>query len=79
MEYTSLSELYRSLIPVFNVKRRLLSISNCAVTNEDIWKYLAASKWRNSIGLTLADMVNDIITVDIDSIIYFKGGKNEKR
>lgn len=75
MEYTSLIDLYRSLIPAFNVKKRLLSLENYNITNEDIWKYLAATKWKSSIDLTLADMVNDIITADTNEIINFKGGK----
>ena len=41
MEYNSQLELYLALIPVFNVKHRLLSINDYNdVTDEDIWKYL---------------------------------------
>ena len=75
MEYTSLKELYESLIPAFNVKKRLLKFANSDLTNEDIWQYLAKSKWRNSINLTLSDMVNDIITVDIHKVHKFEGGE----
>ena len=73
MEYTSQLELYKALLPVFKVKERLLSISNYNdVTNEDIWKYLIVTKWKNSHNLTISEMVNDIIMVDAANI---KGAK----
>ncbi len=73
MEYASQRELYLALLPVFNVKRRLLSITDNNITNEDIWKYLTISKWKNSHNLTISEMVNDIVTVDIKAINRFKG------
>ena len=76
MEYTNLRELYKILLPAFMVKKRLLRITKYRdITNEDIWKYLAANKWKSSINLTISDMVNDIILVDCDSIKKHKGGK----
>lgn len=73
MEYNSQLELYLALIPVFNVKHRLLSINDYNdVTDEDIWKYLTINKWRNSHNLTISEMVNDIITLDTSNI---KGAK----
>ncbi len=74
MEYTNQLELYQSLIPVFKVKNRLLSITKYRnITGKDIWKYLANTKWRFSTNLTLADIVNDIIMVDAIEITKFKG------
>ena len=71
MEYQTLKELYQQLIPAFNVKKRILSITKYKeITFEDIWQYLTLNKWRNSNDLTLADMVNDIIIFDASSIKY---------
>ena len=71
MEYQTLKELYQQLIPAFNVKKRILSITKYKeITFEDIWQYLTLNKWRNSNDLTLADMVNDIIIFDASSIRY---------
>ena len=76
MEYNNLKELYRALIPAFNVKKRLLSITPYKdVTNEDIWKCLAINKWKNSYQLTIFDMVNDIIMIEAKDIINYKGEK----
>ena len=69
MEFTNQKELYIALIPAFNVKRRLNSITKYPNTkNSDIWKYLIINKWKNSIGLTIGDMVNDIIMVDVNEV-----------
>ena len=73
MKFTSQLELYLALLPVLKVKHRLLSITNYQdITNEDIWKYLTITKWKNSHNLTISQMVNDIITLDTDNI---KGAK----
>ncbi len=73
MEYTTQKELYLHLIPAFNVKKRLLQLSNYKnITNIDIWKYLSIHKWKSSIDLTLADIVNDIISVDIYDVLKYK-------
>ena len=69
MEFTSQYQLYQKLIPVFNVKKRLINYNKYEhITNEDIWKYLIENKWRQAHGLTLSDMANDIITLDIEKI-----------
>ena len=73
MEYRTLLELYKALLPVFNVKRRLLKYSKSEITNEEIFKYLAKNKWRNSHDLTISEIVNDIITLDISTIHKERG------
>ena len=77
MEYNNQLELYKALIPVFNVKKRLLLNDNYInITNEDIWKYLSITKWKYAYNLTISDMVNDIINIDALNIISFmRGGK----
>ena len=78
-EYKTQKELYQSLIPAFNVKLRLLKKSNYNnIDKIDIWNYLKENKWRTSIDLTLADMVNDIIHTDNKDIdIYLKKNKKD--
>lgn len=76
-EYKTQKELYQNLIPALNVKLRLLKNNDYHdITKIDIWNYLKETKWRNSIDLTLADMVNDIIHSDNKDIdIYLKKNK----
>ena len=73
-EYKSQRELYLSLIPALNVKLRLLKNSDYKnIDKIDIWNYLKISKWKNSINLTISEMVNDIIHADNKDIdIYIK-------
>ena len=74
MEYSTIIELYKALIPAFNVKRRLLKFTKHEnITNKDIFKYLAVSKWQNSYDLTIAQIVNDIITLDVEDLIKERG------
>lgn len=69
MEYTSQYDLYKNLLPVFNVKKRLILHSKYKnITNEDIWLYLIETKWKKSHNLTISEIVNDIITIDIEKI-----------
>lgn len=69
MEFSSQQELYNKLIPVFNVKKRLINNSEYKdITNEDIWHYLIENKWRTYHNLTISDIVNDIMTLDLELI-----------
>lgn len=69
MEYTSQFDLYKKLIPVFNVKKRLILHSKYKnITNENIWLYLIETKWKKSHNLGISEIVNDIITIDLEKI-----------
>lgn len=76
MEFNNLFELYRAVLPAFNVKKRLLKVTSYSnITNEDIWTYLATNKWKHSHNLTISDIVNDIIMIDAKEIINYKGAE----
>lgn len=80
MEFTTQKELFQALLPVFKVKKRLMSVTKYKeITKEDIFKYLALNKWQFDNNLTISEVVNDIITIDLDKIINHLGGENEKR
>ena len=73
MEFRSQKELYLNLVPALNVKMKLLKRNKMDdITKEDIWNYLKDNKWNNSVDLTLADMVNDIIHVDNNEVSNYK-------
>ena len=81
-EYKSQQELYEGLIPAINVKLKMLKNSEYQyITKEDIWNFLKETKWKNSVDLTLGEMVNDIIHIENKDIdIYLKDKlKNEKK
>ena len=70
-EYANVKELFDSLKPAFSVKLRLINKEYDYITKTDIWNYLKINKWRNAIDLTIADMVDDIIMVDIFEVDKF--------
>jgi len=69
--YNSQKDLFNSLIPAFNVKLRLVNKEYDYITRTDIWNYLKINKWCKAIGLTIADMVDDIMMVDIENVDKF--------
>ena len=71
-EYKSQKELYEGLIPAMNVKLALLKKGQYEnIACEDIWNYLRDTKWKNSVDLTLGEMVNDIIHTDNMEIVRY--------
>ena len=79
MEFATKEELYQTLLPVFEVKKRLLSITKYqSITNIDIWNYLIKNKWLNSHNLMLQEIVNDIIAVEPEKVLNVMEEYNEK-
>ena len=78
MEYLSLEDLYRDLKGAFNVKLRLIGEDYNHIKIQDIWEYLRINKWSNDHGLTLSEMVNDIIDVDIKKVDLYQREKISK-
>lgn len=69
MEFNSKEELYQKLLPVFNIKKRLLSITTYRnIDINDIWSYLSINVWRHTKNLTTQKIVNDIIIFDPSKI-----------
>ena len=67
-EYSSLKELYLRLKPAFSVKQRLNKRKYPYIKNEDIWNYLSINKWKTANNLSIYEMVDDIIHVDITNV-----------
>ena len=78
MDYLSLEDLYRDLKAVFNVKIRLNGNDYKHIKSKDIWEYLRINKWSKDKGLTISEMTNDIIEVDIKKVDLFVREKNSK-
>lgn len=77
-EYKSQEELYQGLIPAIHVKLKLLKKGKYfSITESDIWNYLKESKWKNSINLTLSDMVQDILHTDNSEFAKYKENRKE--
>ncbi len=71
MEYKNEEELFYSLKGAFNVKLRLIKDNYDYITSMDIWNYLKINKWIKTKNLSISEMVNDIIEVDIEKVDIF--------
>ena len=78
MEYQSLQELYKDLQGAFKVKLRLIGNDYKHIKEKDIWEYLRINKWSTASGLTLSEMVNDIIEVNIKKVEEYQREKISK-
>lgn len=63
--YNSQRELFLFLKCVFEVKNRINKYYKYNLKDEDIWNYLSKI-WREKVNLGLCDVVNDIITFDVN-------------
>lgn len=74
-------DLYKRLTPAMNCKiRELKKYKINYVKNEDIWNYLMANKWKDEKGISLAEMVDDILNLDNNKLdFYVKEKVNKSR
>lgn len=70
-EYKNMRELFDNLKPAFDVKLRLVKKDYDYITRTDIWNYLKLNKWCKDTNLTISEMVDDIILVDISKVDKF--------
>mgnify|MGYP004498285735 FL=1 len=66
MDFNSLKDLRNRLEIAMTTKVNELKDNGITyITNDDIWNYLTSTKWKNAKGLTLSDMVDDILKIQI--------------
>lgn len=77
-EFHSIDELYQRVKPALHAKVHKLSrIGIGFVSEEDIWNLLM-EKWKMGEGLTLFDIVHDILKLDERVILdKYRNYKNE--
>lgn len=78
MDYSSEKELFNDLKGALKVKLRIIKEKYDYISMLDIWNYLKLNKWRYDQNLTISEMVNDIIDVDIIKVDTFIKSQNKK-
>lgn len=69
IKFNSITELYTRLQPALNSKRKELLRDNYHyIKNEDIWNYLKDNKWVQDRNLSLAEMVDDVLSCQNEAI-----------
>ena len=71
MEYNTQEELFKSLRGAFLVKLRMIEDDYNYINMVDIWNYLKINKWCKDKNLSISEMVNDIMNVDINKVDLF--------
>jgi len=71
IEFSSLSELYNRLEPALSVKEAEFKRCDLDVSKQNIWQYLAQTKWSLSNNLLLHQMVSDILNLKYNEILEF--------
>ena len=79
IEFTTKEELYKRIRPALRAKKQELArLGYSYITEEDIWNYLVAIRWKSAKDLMLSDIVSDIIHIGNRQIDEFLRGKPEK-
>jgi len=70
--FSSIKELYNRLLPALKSKKKMLDNEGFKnIKENDIWEYMYLNKWQKETGITLADMVSDILHEDNKVLIGF--------
>ena len=78
MEYNSERKLFEDLKGAFKVKLRMIEGKYDNISMLDIYDYLKLNKWRYAKNLTISEIVNDIMDVDIAKVEdYIESRKEE--
>ena len=65
MKFNSIEELYKRVYPALTTKKYELNrLGYNYIKQKDIWNYLREGKWQNSKGLTLSEMVDNILNCE---------------
>ena len=68
LRFNSLNELYLRVYPSLKSKVEELKLLGIhSITEKDIWNYFSSKNWSANKSLSLHDIVDDIITLDIDT------------
>lgn len=63
--FDSLEDLMTRIKPALTTKKEEMRRDGFSyIKEEDIWNYLKEIKWKNSVDLSLYEMVNDVLNVD---------------
>ena len=63
--FNNINELYKRVYPALKSKIKELKKNKIDYIKEvDIWNYLVETRWKNTKGLVLADIVDDILNTD---------------
>ena len=75
--FKSIDELYMRLLPALKTKKNEMKIQKFNISENKIWQYLLDNVWNKKSGLTIDEMVDDILNTDSMSIYIGRNDKSE--
>ena len=81
LNFSSKEELYERVKPALRTKKSELDkLGFSYISLQDIWAYLAETKWKNGKDLMLSDIVDDILKVNNEEVnSNFKNMEDQSR
>lgn len=68
MNFNSLEELKERIMPALSKRANDFKTLGHNISEEDIWLYLKQNKWMHSKNLSLNEIVNDILKLEISKM-----------
>ena len=67
MENHKIYNLRKKMLPVLRTKvHELNKVGISGVSMDEIWKFLIDAKWKNMKEVSLSEMANDILTLNVE-------------
>lgn len=67
VEFRSVEELKKRLMPALRLRRKELKKSNYIITEDELWDYFSKNFWSRATNLSLSKMVDDVLNQEIVS------------
>lgn len=77
LNFKSVEELYIRLLPALKTKKNEMKSLKMNINEIDIWNYFCQNIWNQKNGLTMGEMVDDILNTDSIDIYVKRGISNE--
>ena len=77
LDFKSVEELYVRILPALKTKKNEMKGLKLDINEIDIWNYFCRNIWNQKNGLTMGEMVDDILNTDSIDIYVKKGKSNE--
>ena len=68
IQFSNVVELKQHLMPALKLRKKELQRKNIPISEDKIWDYLVDYFWKQSVQLSLAQMVDDILNKPISEI-----------
>ncbi len=77
LNFKSVEELYIRMLPALKTKKNEMKSLKMNINEIDIWNYFCQNIWNQKNGLTMGEMVDDILNTDSIDIYVKRGISNE--